>query len=109
MADMVHLGREPEMAGESPEPPAIVYRHSIHLDEEDLKALGIEDMPTAGTEFHLEGIGTVCHASTSDFDADGDVDGVCVSLTLTHMGAEFGDSPALKDKDKDYAKSLYGR
>jgi hypothetical protein len=90
------------------EPPGAVYRHTIHLDMEDLKRLGIEDMPIAGTEFHVEAVGVVCHSSTHDHDADGDVDGVCVTLQVTDMGVMFGEAPELADTDGDAAHRLYG-
>ena len=103
------MAREmPAVAG-LPE-PAIHYPFglALHLDMEALEALGIDPMPTAGTEFHLEAHGVITHSSTSDPDADGDVDFCNLALQVKHLGFEHEESPPLKDTDADRATRMYG-
>jgi hypothetical protein len=92
-------------------PPAeSYYPHglSLTLGMEELEALGIEGLPTAGTEFHLEALGVITACSTMDPDADGDVDHVCLTLQIKHMGFEHEESPPIRDTDEDRAKRMYG-
>jgi hypothetical protein len=81
---------------------------SLMLDSEALAQLGIDDLPNAGTEFHLEAMGVITRSSTSDPDADGDVDSCCLSLQVTHLGFEHDEEPPLRDTDKDRAARMYG-
>ena len=107
--DLVDMSRElePEMAPVAPG-PCYPYGLTLNLDAEAIEALGITELPTAGTEFHLEAVGIITLSSTADPDADGDVDGINLTLQLTHMGFEHQASPALKDTDGDRASRLYG-
>lgn len=81
----------PACSGEYP------YGLRITLNEKQLEALGME-MPTAGTNLHIEAHAVVTRAATEDPDADGDIDFVCVELQLTELGIEGGES---EEEDED--------
>jgi len=107
--DMVDMSREMEAPAEvEPKAQCYPYGLTLNLDAEAIEALGITALPTAGTQFHLEAFGVITMASTSDPDADGDVDHVNLTLQLTHMGFEHEASPEMKDTDSDRATRLYG-
>jgi hypothetical protein len=110
MTDLIHMAREREEIPGQPveEKPFYPYGLALNLDMEALEALGIEEMPSAGTEFHLEAHGCITHSSTCDPDADGDVDGCCLTLQITHLGFEHGEEPERKDTDRDHAQRMYG-
>jgi hypothetical protein len=107
---LVDMEREPIQMEAAPiaAEPFYPCSLSLMLDMEALEALGIDDMPNAGTEFHLEAMGVITHSSTSDPDADGDVDSCCLSLQVTHLGLEHEKEPPLRDTDKDRAARMYG-
>jgi hypothetical protein len=109
--DMVDMAREmPAVAGVPEMGEASVYPCclTLNLDMEALEALGVDPLPTAGTEFHLEAHGVITHSSTSDPDADGDVDGANLTLQVKHLGFEHEAEPPLKDTDHDRAGRMYG-
>jgi hypothetical protein len=110
--ELVHMCREPELPPDSspanPTQPYYPYGLALNLDMEALEALGIEGMPSAGTEFHLEAHGCITHSMTCDPDADGDIDGCCLTLQITHLGFEHGEEPERKSTDEKHAKRLYG-
>lgn len=69
----------------------------LQLGEAQLKELGIDELPTAGTKLHLEARAVVTRSATEDPDADGDVDYVCVELQVTELGLEEGDDEEEED------------
>lgn len=89
---------------DSPPEPYYPCGLSLNLDAEALEALGIEGPPTAGKQFHVEAFGVITNSSTSDPDADGDVDSVNLTLQITHMGFEH----EAEEDDKGPASRLYG-
>lgn len=109
---LVDMAREPEHgltdvaappSATSPE-PYYPYGLALNLDAEALEALGIDDVPMAGKEFHIEAFGVITNSSTSDPDADGDVDSVNLTLQIKHLGFEH---EAEEDKQGPAAR-LYG-
>lgn len=52
----------------------------LTLDHNALVKLNVSHVPAAGTEVLVQGIARVVHASTSDHDADGQLEAICVVL-----------------------------
>lgn len=88
------------------------YGLRLTLNEEQLVALGLTQLPTAGVTLRLEAVAVVTRSSTEDPDADGDIDYVCVELQLTELGVELeeiaDDENAVEKRDKG-AKRLYAK
>jgi hypothetical protein len=76
---------------------------AITLGLEQLEALGIE-FPHAGESFDITAKAVVSHSSTSDPDADGDIDAACVVLELTELELD-----AHAGRAKRHAKKMYGK
>lgn len=115
LIDMHHKPGEGEAMPMCAPGPSSEYPYGLRitLHEEQLKALGLDGLPPAGTALHLEAVAVVTRSSTEDPDADGDIDYVCVELQLTELGierdedAEEDEDPAegrLKAAQKLYAK-----
>lgn len=87
------------------------YGLRLNLTQEDLKKLGYDGLPPAGTKLHLEAEGVVTRASSEDPDADGDIDYLCVEVQVTQLGmAETEESAGTDAPDKpDRAQKLYGK
>lgn len=110
---LAHLKREHEPVGAEPVGMGdYPMGCCLHLSEEELDALGFEELPPAGTSFNIEARAVVVSSGTDDPDADGDIDHAHVRLQVTHLGlGEEGGKKAAKnartmyggDKDKDAA------
>lgn len=88
------------------------YGLRFTLNQEQLSALGYEELPPAGTTLRLEAMGVVTRASSEDPDADGDIDYLCVEIQITEMGIEEESESAGEDDDKDSgdrAGRMYGK
>lgn len=88
------------------------YGLRINLTQDQLKALGYEGLPPAGTMLHIEATGCVTRASSEDPDADGDIDYLCVEVQITEMGVEETEASSGTDSDSDSAGKadrLYGK
>jgi hypothetical protein len=77
------------------------YGLRINLNQEQMDALGIKDLPVAGTTMHLEAVAVVTRSSTEDPDADGDVDYVCLEMQVTQLAVEEGEAGEGDDEDED--------
>lgn len=91
----------PDSAEDGPSYPGCL---TLTLDAETLQALGVEGVPTAGTQFHLEAFGSVTYSATMDPDVDGDIDNVMLTLQITHMAFEHED----EEDTEGAAGRLYG-
>ena len=105
MAKLTNMATDPDdMASpmtEAPQGPAYPYGLAINLNAEQLKVLGINQLPSAGMQFKIEALGTATRASTEDPDADGDVDSACLCIQITDL--------ALTPKKKMNAEDLYAK
>lgn len=99
----------PDMAmpsGLSPYP----YGLRLNLNQEQLEALGYDELPPAGTTVRIEAVGCVTRASSEDPDADGDIDYLCVEIQITEMGLEEEAASSGTDTDGDgRAGRMYGK
>ncbi len=77
---------------------------AITLGLEQLEALGIE-FPHAGESFDITAKAVVSHSSTSDPDADGDIDQACVILELSDLELDAHSKRAKKNAAKLYPKA----
>lgn len=86
------------------------YGLRLNLNQEQLEALGYEELPPAGTKCRIEAVGCVTRSSSEDPDADGDIDYLCVELQITEMGMEEESGPE-DDTDKagGRAERMYGK
>ena len=87
------------------------YGLRLNLSQEQLKALGYDGLPPAGTMVRIEAVGCVTRASSEDPDADGDIDYLCVEIQITEMGLEETEASAGEDDDDDgdRAGRMYGK
>jgi hypothetical protein len=85
------------------------YGLRLNLSQEQLEALGYDELPPAGTEVRIEALGCVTRASSEDPDADGDIDYLCVEIQITEMGLEEEGESAGEDEDEDRAGRMYGK
>lgn len=83
--------------------PEYPWGLTIRLEDDELKKLGIEDLPDVGGEFHLQIIAKVQSASMTSM-ADGKTDR-CVNLQITMMGVELEESAADEKGEKESPKS----
>lgn len=93
-------------------PSPYPYGLRINLNQEQLEALGYDELPPAGTTLRIEAVGCVTRASSEDPDADGDIDYLCVEIQITEMGLEEEAESQGKDTDRDggeRAKRMYGK
>jgi hypothetical protein len=102
LIDMHHQPGEGECAPCMPCPAGNEYPYGLRitLHEEQLKALGIDGLPPAGTCLHLEACAVITRSATEDPDADGDIDFVCLELQMTQLGVEV-DGEISEDEDED--------
>lgn len=87
------------------------YGLRLNLNQEQLKALGYDGLPPAGTTLRIEAVGCVVRASSEDPDADGDIDYLCVEVQITEMGMEEEEASTGEDSDRDAgqrATRMYG-
>lgn len=87
------------------------YGLRLNLNQEQLAALGYQELPPAGTTLRIEAVGCVVRSSSEDPDADGDIDYLCVEIQITEMGIEEEEASAGKDDDSDgdRAGRMYGK
>ena len=88
--------------------PYYPYGTCLTLDQDQLEALGLTELPPAGSAFTLEAKAIVRRSSTEDPDVDGDVDSACVELQITHLGLEGEDDKSRSTRAKAKAAKLYG-
>lgn len=91
-----------------PSPYPCGLRLNITLD--DLKKLGYDELPPAGTMCKIEALACVVRATSEDPDADGDCDYCCIELQITEMGMEEESEPEEdRDEEREHtAHKLYG-
>lgn len=100
------IGQVAEAMPSTPYP----YGLRINLNQEQLEALGYDELPPAGTTLRIEAVGCVTRASSEDPDADGDIDYLCVEIQITEMGLEEEAASSGTDTDGDgRAGRLYGK
>ncbi len=87
------------------------YGLRLSLNQEQLAALGHEELPPAGTCLRIEAVGCVVRSSSEDPDADGDIDYLCVEVQITEMGMEEEGESSGEDDDDDgeRASRMYGK
>lgn len=101
--------------GTATEPMALCpypYGLRLHLNQEQLAALGYAELPPAGTSLRIEAVGVVTRSSSEDPDADGDIDYLCVEVQITEMGLEEEEASTGEDSDRDAgerATRMYGK
>lgn len=105
MADLVDLAytkaelKEEAKEQKFGEPSKYPWGLQIRLEEEELKKLGIKDLPQVGGELHLAVIAKVTGVSENTM-ADGDYD-CCVTLQLTMMQVVMNESAEEEKGEKD--------
>lgn len=111
--EMVDMAIKPSQADSlyacSPAPSCSPYPYGLrlNLNQDQLNALGIKDLPPAGTTLNLQAVAVITRSSTEDPDADGDVDYVCVEMQVTQLGLEeAGESD---DEEEDAEDVSVGR
>lgn len=88
------------------------YGLRLCLTMEELKKLGYDEMPPAGTELRLEAVACVVRCTSEDPDADGDCDYCSVELQVKELGIEEEDEADDDDDDEDgegRAERMYGK
>lgn len=102
---LVSMERE---TGEALAAPAMPYQPNpypyglrLNLTHEELKRLGYEELPPAGTEVRIEAIGVVTRAASEDPDADGDIDYLCVEIQIKELGVEEEGEDGEDDEDEE--------
>jgi hypothetical protein len=86
------------------------YGLRLNLNQEQLAALGYDELPPAGTILRVEAVGCVTRSSSEDPDADGDIDYLCVEVQITQMGMEEETASSGKDGDAGTrAGRMYGK
>jgi hypothetical protein len=85
------------------------YGLRLSLNQEQLAALGHEELPPAGTMVRIEAVGCVVRATSEDPDADGDCDYLCVEVQITEMGMEEESEPEDEEEEDDRASRMYGK
>jgi hypothetical protein len=80
--------------------PRYPYGTSLYLDEDSLKKLGMEEMPSVGTEFPLMAIAKVTGTSERETQ-DGSRKTLDLQITKMAIGSD--------DKPTGVAKKLYGK
>jgi hypothetical protein len=83
-----------------PDEPRYPWGTSLHLDEDELKKLGIEEMPSVGTEFPITAVAKV--TGTSERETQ---DGSRATLDLQIVKMALGDED---EEQSPAAKKLYG-
>jgi hypothetical protein len=85
--------------------PTYPYGLRLCLTHEELAKLGVDAVPSAGKQFHIEAMGVIISSMTGDYDSDGDVDTARVDLQITHLAFEHeGD----EEQEPDHAARMYG-
>lgn len=83
--------------------PRYPWGLQIRLEDEELKKLGITDLPEVGAEFHLTVVAEVQSATESKM-ASGRTDR-CVCLQITMLGIDLEESAASEKGEKSTPKS----
>lgn len=109
---MKHEGGGSDMCVPMPSCSPYPYGLRLNLNQEQLAAVGYEELPPAGTKLRIEAVGVVTRASSEDPDADGDIDYLCVEVQITEMGIEEEGESTGEDSDRDAgerAGRMYGK
>lgn len=95
LVDLAYTSKErKEEAAEakSMEPPEYPWGLQIRLENEELKKLGIKDLPEVGEEYHLEVVAKVTSVSENQY-GDGRTER-CVCLQICMAGVQLDESAA---------------
>lgn len=82
----------------------------LTLDTDELKKLGIKNLPGVGDEYHIEAVGEVTSVSESD-SAGGEVRSVRIQIQmmeLTNEGQETGDESVAEEEAEDAEAGAVG-
>jgi hypothetical protein len=112
LVDMRHEGGGIDVGMAMPATSPFPYGLRLTLNQEQLEALGHEELPPAGTMVRIEAVGCVTRASSEDPDADGDIDYLCVEIQIIEMGMEEEKASSGEDSDEDAggrAGRMYGK
>jgi hypothetical protein len=107
LVDMAYTAKErKEEAAEYSGPSSVSewpWGLQIRLEDEELKKLGLKELPEVGGEFHLQVIAKVTSVSQNQM-ADGKSDR-CVCLQITMLGVELEESAESEKGEKETPKS----
>jgi hypothetical protein len=93
MTEMVH---DPEKGMLAP---------CLTLNHEQLKALGFETLPVAGTRLEVTAVAVVTRSTTEDPDANGDIDYSHVELRLVELDCKEAAEPnAVKRREEKHSR-----
>lgn len=103
------------LASAAPTPNPYPWGLRLNITHEQLKKLGYDELPPAGTELRLEAVACVVRTESCDPDADGDIDYSCIELQIKELGVEEEGDGADEDDDEDgdhregRAERMYGK
>lgn len=108
---MIHMKRVNKKDSEIAEVPALAseptypYGLIINLEKDEMKKLGIKELPSVNQPFMLE---AKCIVKSVSAGASGDQEHASCSLQLTHLAIETMEEEQMEHDATDTAKKMYG-
>lgn len=93
-----------EEVGIPPDLPEYPWGTQLHLDEDEMKKLGLKEMPPVGTEYPIEAVCKVIGTSERETQ-----DGKRATLDVQIIAMAIGDDEEPDTPQGKAAKTLYGK